>query len=162
MTRPIHYHLLIIVTTLSFSSVLTTSIDEAFPSIPTTFGVAKKHSDDLKPIRHEVYGGERKIFDISHRYTAEMPVWESSKGLGKFLRLALSMKNGSEANNSEMKLSVHSGTHVDAPGHFHDRYYDSGFDSDSLDLQILNGKKILEPFFFWAACSNPHVIYGFN
>ncbi|XP_010500146.1 PREDICTED: uncharacterized protein LOC104777570 isoform X2 [Camelina sativa] len=141
MTVTVNFHLLITVTTLSISSIFTTfAVDEAFPSILSTFGVATKHSDYLKPIRCEVYGGERKIFDISHRYTPEMPVWESSKGLGKFLRLAVSMKNGSEANISEMKLSVHSGTHVDAPCHFHDHYYDSGFDSDSLDLQILNAE----------------------
>ncbi|XP_019091416.1 PREDICTED: LOW QUALITY PROTEIN: uncharacterized protein LOC104742171 [Camelina sativa] len=143
MTGTVNFHLLITVTTLSISILTSFAVDEAFPSIPTTFGVATKHSDDLKPIRREVYGGEWKIFDISHRYTPEMPVWESLKGLGKFLRLAVSMKNGSEANISEMKLSVHSGTHVDAPGHFHDHYYDSGFDSDSLDLQILNGPALL-------------------
>jgi len=53
------------------------------------------------------------------------------------------MKNGSFANVSEMKLSVHSGTHVDAPGHFWDNYYDAGFDTDSLDLQVLNGPALL-------------------
>ena len=42
-----------------------------------------------------------------------------------------------------MKLSVHTGTHLDAPGHFHDKYYDAGFDSDSLDLQVLNGPALL-------------------
>ncbi|CAH8254675.1 unnamed protein product [Arabidopsis lyrata] len=138
------YHLLIIVIILSFSSIpIAFAVDEAFPSVPTTFRVATKHSDDQKPIRREVYGGERKIFDISHQYTPELPVWESSEGLGRFMRLAVSMKNGSVANISKMKLSVHSGTHVDAPGHFHEHYYDSGFDSDSLDLQILNGPALL-------------------
>ncbi|EOA39255.1 hypothetical protein CARUB_v10012252mg [Capsella rubella] len=144
MTQPVNCHLFIIVTTLSFSLYLTTfAINEAFPSLPTTFGVAMKHLDDVKPSHREVYTGEMKIFDISHRYTPEMPVWESSKGLGEFMRLAVSMKNGSEANISEMKLSVHSGTHVDAPGHFHDQYFDSGFDTDSLDLQTLNGPALL-------------------
>lgn len=49
------------------------------------------------------------------------------------------MKNGSLANVSEMKMSVHSGTHVDAPGHVFDHYYDAGFDVDTLDLEVLNG-----------------------
>jgi kynurenine formamidase len=49
------------------------------------------------------------------------------------------MKNGSIANNSEMKLPTHTGTHVDAPGHVFDHYFDAGFDVDSLDLHILNG-----------------------
>ncbi|CAA0273854.1 unnamed protein product [Arabidopsis thaliana] len=138
------YHLLIIITRLSFSSInITFAVDEAFPSIPTTFSVAAKQHYDVKPIHHEVYDGERKIYDISHQYTPELPVWESSEGLGNFLRLAVSMKNGSDANISKMELSVHSGTHVDAPGHFHDHYYESGFDTDSLDLQILNGPALL-------------------
>lgn len=106
--------------------------------------VSGKLPDDVKPNRLEVYGGG-KIFDISHRYTPEMPAWESKEGLSNHLRLIASMKNGSFANVSEMKLSVHSGTHVDAPGHFIDEYYDAGFDSDSLDLQTLNGD---HSFFF--------------
>lgn len=139
MTRSFTFPFLIIATTLFLSSVI--AADEAYPSIPTTFDVAKtSSSDDLKPIRREVYYGEGKIFDISHRYTQDMPVWESSEGVKPFLRLTTSMKNGSLSNSSEMKLSVHTGTHLDAPGHFHDKYYDAGFDSDSLDLQVLNGK----------------------
>ncbi|KFK30054.1 hypothetical protein AALP_AA7G210900 [Arabis alpina] len=99
-------------------------------------------TDELKPIRREVYEGG-KIFDISHRYTPEMPAWESTQGMVNFLRLAASMKNGSVANVSEMKFSVHSGTHIDAPGHFIDEYYDAGFDTDSLDLRTLNGPALL-------------------
>ncbi|CAN6971629.1 hypothetical protein IGI04_034690 [Brassica rapa subsp. trilocularis] len=131
---------LTIASTLFLSSVI--AADEAFPSIPTTFHVAMTSSDDLKPIRREVYG-ERKIFDITHRYTQDMPVWESTEGVKPFLRLTTSMKNQSLSNTSEMKLSVHTGTHLDAPGHFHDKYYDAGFDSDSLDLQVLNGPALL-------------------
>lgn len=94
--------------------------------------------DDLVPVRREVYGGGR-IIDISHRYHSEMPSWESDDGLGHFLWLAKSMKNGSIANNSEMKLPAHTGTHVDAPGHVFDHYFDAGFDVDTLDLEVLNG-----------------------
>lgn len=72
-----------------------------------------------------------------------MPLWESRDGLGQFLSLPLSMKNGSLANVSEMKMSVHSGTHVDAPGHVFDHYYDAGFDVDTLDLEVLNGPVLL-------------------
>nr|KJB12271.1 hypothetical protein B456_002G009000 [Gossypium raimondii] len=90
------------------------------------------------PVRREVYGDGR-IFDISHRYTMDMPSWERKDGLGRFLWLPASMKNGSLANNSLMKLPTHSGTHVDAPGHMIDRYFDAGFDVDTLDLEVLNG-----------------------
>lgn len=40
---------------------------------------------------------------------------------------------------SLIKLPAHVGTHVDAPGHMFERYFDAGFDVDSLDLDVLNG-----------------------
>ncbi|MBA0815617.1 hypothetical protein Gohar_000377, partial [Gossypium harknessii] len=69
-----------------------------------------------------------------------MPSWESKDGVGQFLWLPKSMKNGSLANNSEMKLPTHTGTHLDAPGHVIDRYFDAGFDVDTLDLEVLNAE----------------------
>ncbi|KAM7482474.1 hypothetical protein LguiB_007057 [Lonicera macranthoides] len=91
-------------------------------------------TDDLVPVRREVYDNGR-IFDISHQYHPNMPSWDSEDGLGQFLWLPASMKNGSLANNSEMKLPTHTGTHVDAPGHVFDHYFDAGFDVDTLDLE---------------------------
>lgn len=93
---------------------------------------------DLIPVRREVYGGGR-IIDITHRYNPDMPSWDSDSGVGQFLWLPQSMKNGSHANNSEMKLPTHTGTHVDSPGHVFDHYFDAGFDVDTLDLEVLNG-----------------------
>lgn len=129
---------------ISLHSVAATST--AYPSITVPgadsgeCSLAGAESIDLPPPpRREVYDDGR-IFDISHRYVPEMPVWDSKEGLGRhFLWLLKSMKNGSRANNSAMKLDVHTGTHVDAPGHFYDNYFDAGFDVDSLDLQLLNG-----------------------
>ncbi|KAK7357665.1 hypothetical protein VNO80_16960 [Phaseolus coccineus] len=103
---------------------------------------AANGDDSLVPPRREVYGNGR-IFDISHRYHPDMPAFESKDGIGQFLWLPKSMKNGSIANNSEMKLPTHTGTHVDAPGHFFDHYLDAGFDVDTLDLDILNGPALL-------------------
>jgi len=78
-----------------------------------------------------------------------MPEFDSKDGIGQFLWLPKSMKNGSIANNSEMKLPTHTGTHVDAPGHVFDHYFDAGFDVDTLDLEILNGHfSFIIPFFF--------------
>ncbi|KAK4477014.1 hypothetical protein RD792_016216 [Penstemon davidsonii] len=130
------------------SSLTLANSDAAYPppygleesSFTTTASAAV--ADDLVPIRREVYGGGR-IIDISHRLHSEMPSWESSDGLGQFLWLPASMKNGSLANNSEMKFSVHTGTHVDAPGHMVSRYFDTGFDVDTLDLEVLNGPALL-------------------
>ncbi|OVA02065.1 putative cyclase [Macleaya cordata] len=100
------------------------------------------HNIELVPPRREVHGGGR-IFDITHTYRNDMPSWGSSEGLGQFLWLPASMKNGSLANNSEMKMPTHTGTHVDAPGHVFDHYFDAGFDVDTLDLDVLNGPALV-------------------
>lgn len=114
----------------------------AYPSVVDTAATDCSLSNGgdagLIPIRREVYDNGR-IIDISHRVTADMPSWESDEGLGQFLSLPKSMKNGSLANNSEIKLPAHTGTHVDAPGHVFDHYFDAGFDVDTLDLEVLNG-----------------------
>ncbi|OEL26193.1 hypothetical protein BAE44_0012788 [Dichanthelium oligosanthes] len=95
------------------------------------------------PERREEFDGGR-IVDISHYYREDMPAWESAEGTGGFLRLARSMRNGSDiANFSELRLTAHSGTHVDAPGHVFEHYYNVGFDVDTLDLAVLNGPALL-------------------
>jgi kynurenine formamidase len=50
------------------------------------------------------------------------------------------MANGSLYNESELKIGVHTGTHVDAPGHMYQVYYEVGYNIDSLNLEVLNGK----------------------
>ncbi|KAI9128172.1 hypothetical protein K1719_001165 [Acacia pycnantha] len=121
----------------------------AYPTIPGTNSVdcsitgAAAGNPELIPPRREVYDNGR-IFDITHKYVPDMPVWDSKDGLGRhFLWLEKSMKNGSRSNNSAMKLGVHTGTHVDAPSHFYDNYLDAGFDVDSLDIEVLNGYALL-------------------
>lgn len=95
------------------------------------------------PERREEFDGGR-ILDISHYYREDMPAFESAEGTPGFLRLARSMRNGSDiANFSELRLTAHSGTHVDAPGHVFEHYYDAGFDIDTLDLAVLNGPALL-------------------
>ncbi|XP_021887316.1 uncharacterized protein LOC110806705 [Carica papaya] len=117
--------------------------DEAYPSAQSMGCSLSGGLDyDAKPVRREVYG-DGTIFDVTHRYTPEMPSWESTEGIGQFLWLPKSMKNGSLANNSEMKLPAHTGTHVDAPGHVFDHYFDAGFDVDTLDLHVLNGPALV-------------------
>ncbi|KAK7269869.1 hypothetical protein RIF29_22649 [Crotalaria pallida] len=119
------------------------SLLPSFLSALSLLSIAVATSTDLPPPpRRELYDDGR-IIDISHRYYPELPEWESDDGIGRFLRLPHSMKNGSFANMSEMKLPTHTGTHVDAPGHVFDHYFDAGFDVDSLDLHILNGPALL-------------------
>ncbi|KAL3814257.1 hypothetical protein ACJIZ3_015525 [Penstemon smallii] len=94
------------------------------------------------PSRREIYeNGE--IIDITHKYTPHSPVGDSTEGLGQFITLLMSMKNGSDYNFSELKIPVHSGTHVDAPGHMYESYFDEGYDVDTLDLRVLNGPALL-------------------
>ncbi|MED6144612.1 Cyclase-like protein 2 [Stylosanthes scabra] len=108
----------------------------AYPSIPGTHdsgdcSVGSVDAPLVVPPRREVYNKGR-IFDISHRYTTEMPLWESEEGFGYLLWLTRSMRNGSVANFSTFKLGLYIGTHVHA-----------GFDVDLLDLQLLNGLALL-------------------
>ncbi|KAL3722332.1 hypothetical protein ACJRO7_034671 [Eucalyptus globulus] len=116
----------------------------AYPVVPgaDTGECSVPAGENLVPVRREVYGNGR-IIDITHRLTSDLPSYESMGSLGQFLWLAFSMKNGSLTNNSEMKLPAHTGTHVDAPGHVYDHYYEAGFDVDTLDLEVLNGPALL-------------------
>ena len=59
-----------------------------------------------------------RIVDITHTYKEDFPVGDSSTGLGNPIKLVSSMKNGSLCNLSEMKMIVHSCTHVDSSAHF--------------------------------------------
>ncbi|KAD4178560.1 hypothetical protein E3N88_27151 [Mikania micrantha] len=105
--------------------------------------VVSSQDTKLVPPRWDVYDNG-KIYDITHRITAETPTGISQTGIGEdYLRLHDSMKNGSDYNFSIIKLPAHSGTHVDAPGHFYENYYEEGFDVDSLDLRVLNGPALL-------------------
>lgn len=120
----------------------------AYPSQPASCAAEPV----LAPERRETHGGGR-ILDITHYYREDMPSWESDGGVGQFLWLPASMRNGSLANNSEMRMPTHTGTHVDAPGHVFQHYFDAGFDVDTLDLDVLNGEITLPPpppppFFF--------------
>ncbi|CAJ2630546.1 unnamed protein product [Trifolium pratense] len=128
-----------------FCAISVAAASKAYPSVPgLDSGDCSLTGDEttLVPPRREVYDDGR-IYDISHRYFPDLPVWDSDEGLGHFLRLTYSIKNGSRANGSAFQLGAHTGTHVDAPGHFYDNYYDAGFDVDSLDLQLLNGLTLL-------------------
>ncbi|KAJ3698187.1 hypothetical protein LUZ61_001892 [Rhynchospora tenuis] len=123
-------------------SLLATGAHPAYDDQPSC-SASVASSDPLPtPLRREEFDGGR-IIDITHFYRSDMPSWESTEGIGQFLRLAESMANGSKANGSEMKLGAHSGTHVDAPGHVFQHYFEAGFDVDTLDLAVLNGPALL-------------------
>ncbi len=84
----------------------------------------------------------RKILDITHTLREDLPIWLGEDGLGRITAPVLSMSRGDDANVSELKLdSVHTGTHVDAPGHYVQEFYEEGLDVALLDLNILVGKE---------------------
>ncbi len=56
------------------------------------------------------------IFDISVELSPNMVRWEGDPPM--ILRQVLQLSKGDAYNLSEMKLSVHQGTHLDAPHHF--------------------------------------------
>ncbi|KAF8783895.1 hypothetical protein HU200_000344 [Digitaria exilis] len=89
----------------------------------------------------EEHGGGR-IIDITHAYRPDLPA-PGRDGLGPVTRLTESMANGSVNNVSELKMVVHSGTHVDAPGHMVQEHFVAGLDVDKLDLDVLNGPALL-------------------
>ncbi|PSS29313.1 Kynurenine formamidase [Actinidia chinensis var. chinensis] len=121
------------------SKVLAIATNDAYPSGYGDDRACGGTGDKLVPLRMEVYGNGR-IFDITHRITPETC---GGSEVGQIISLSLSMKNGSDYNFSIMKLPVHAGTHVDAPGHVFERYFDAGFDVDTLDLDVLNGPALL-------------------
>ncbi|KAK4784678.1 hypothetical protein SAY86_019046 [Trapa natans] len=145
MTRTYNFRLLLFVALASLSlSAAVAAASTAYPTIPGSTGTNSDclGPDSLVPVRREVYGNG-KIIDITHRITSELPSYETMGTVGQILWLPISMKNGSLTNNSEMKLPAHTGTHVDAPGHVYDHYFDAGFDIDTLDLEVLNGPALL-------------------
>nr|XP_043627419.1 cyclase-like protein 2 isoform X3 [Erigeron canadensis] len=125
---------------LLIPSMALSSQDSAYPSL---YGDDKDScGSELIPPRREVYGNGR-IYDITHRISPETRKWNSDEGVGMYLTLEASMKNGSDCYFSLINLPAHSGTHVDAPGHVFDKYFEAGFDIDSLDLDVLNGPALL-------------------
>ncbi|KAI3916031.1 hypothetical protein MKW98_004472 [Papaver atlanticum] len=124
-----------IVFILGFSS--SSSLASPIEAYPSYGGECK-----IVPPKKEVFGNGR-IIDITHKMRSDLPNFGSTESVGQLLQLAVSMKNGSLYNVSELKLRVHTGTHVDAPGHFYENYFDACFDIDTLDLDVLNGPALV-------------------
>ncbi len=73
------------------------------------------------------------IYDISQTLHAGMPVWPGDQ---KFrVRWSMRKDKGDSCNVSAVTMSVHTGTHVDAPFHFED----SGPDAAAISLEPFVG-----------------------
>ena len=70
----------------------------------------------------------------------QTPTWNGPNGVGEFRYLGNTYDDAMPAAASMIeKLSVHTGTHVDAPSHFSKPHFDKGLGIESLDLGVLNG-----------------------
>lgn len=73
------------------------------------------------------------FIDISVALHSDVPVWPGSPGYSR--TLLSSLQDGSDANVSEIRMDVHTGTHVDAPAHF----LADGDSVEELGLDVLMG-----------------------
>ena len=74
------------------------------------------------------------IYDISLMLSPNMPTWPGDPSL--VLERVKKIEEGSHSNVSRLELSVHTGTHVDAPYHF----LSKGKTVDTLSLSHLTGR----------------------
>lgn len=75
-----------------------------------------------------------RIYDVTLTITHDMPVWPGDTP--PTLVRTGSIEKGDNANTSEVTLSVHTGTHVDAPDHF----MNNGKTVEQLSLEALIGR----------------------
>lgn len=82
---------------------------------------------------------KKTITDITHDMRNDLPNFGDPNPVGEVVKLVLSMDDGSDFNFSELQMIVHTGTHLDAPGHFVNEHYKAGLDVSKLDLNVLVG-----------------------
>ena len=78
-----------------------------------------------------------KIYDISVTLSESIPTWPGDRG-AEFKKL-LELSKGGMANVTAIKMSAHTGTHVDAPCHF----LKDGDSVEKLSLEVLIGKAVV-------------------
>ena len=75
-----------------------------------------------------------RTYDVTLTISHDMPVWPGD--VQPTLEMKSSIAAGGTANTSQITLSVHTGTHVDAPHHF----LDNGRTVEGLSLDVLIGR----------------------
>ncbi len=75
-----------------------------------------------------------RIYDISLSISPDLPVWPGDPGI--VLERVSKIEEGAESNVSHLQMSVHTGTHIDAPYHF----IGDGSSVDDLSLKTLTGR----------------------
>lgn len=74
-----------------------------------------------------------KIIDISTPVSSEGPTWPNVPK--PLMSMISSRKDGDAANDTKVEMSIHAGTHIDAPSHF----VDGGKTIDQMDLGVFIG-----------------------
>ena len=80
---------------------------------------------------------EKQIYDLTLPITRSLIVWPGDPAID--LHRVLKMEDGDVCNLTRMNMSVHTGTHLDAPSHF----VADGSHVESLDLQTLIGPALV-------------------
>lgn len=75
-----------------------------------------------------------RTYDISLKISPELPTWPGDPRVK--LERVMQIENGDESNVSCISMSVHTGTHVDAPNHF----FDDGTTVDKMILKTFVGR----------------------
>ncbi len=75
-----------------------------------------------------------RIYDVSVGITPEMPVWPGNPPVS--LERVNKIEEGANSNVSQLKIGVHTGTHVDAPVHF----IQGAAGVEALPLKMLTGR----------------------
>lgn len=78
-----------------------------------------------------------KIYDVSLPITPEMVVWPGDPQVA--IRQVSALERGDESNVSQIRMSVHTGTHIDAPLHF----LRDGKPIGDIPLEKLVGKAVV-------------------
>lgn len=74
------------------------------------------------------------IYDISLTISPQIPTWPGDPKV--VLERYAAIEKGSNSNISRIEMSVHTGTHIDAPYHF----FENGATIDKLALKVLTGR----------------------
>ena len=77
------------------------------------------------------------LYDISVPVDESLPTWPGDPTFSR--RLFSAIADGAEANVSELRCGVHTGTHVDAPNHF----IDGAGGIETIDLDALYGPALV-------------------
>lgn len=75
-----------------------------------------------------------RVYDITLTISENLPIWPGSTSIE--LQRIFKIEDGADANVSRLSMSVHAGTHVDAPYHF----LEKGGTVDDIPIKLLTGR----------------------